>query len=562
MQIRNLTVSFRQESEVIEAVSDVSFEIGKAEILAIAGESGSGKSLTALSIPGLLPEKAKVTGSIMLQNPQTGPEEILNSNNIRKIRGSAVSMIFQEPMTSLNPLMRCGEQVAEAYRNKQKSSAAKAKKEAMEALSLAGFTLPQKFYNRYPHELSGGQKQRMMIAMAIICRPFLLIADEPTTALDVRIQKEVLDTLRELKDKLGMSVLLITHDLGVIADLADRVLVMNKGKIAEQGKTETILHHPEHPCTKALLNSRVAGYPKGSRLPESDDVSRNKTTEKTPAAFTEVSASDNQTPVLLTIENLSVYHGGEKTAVKEKSKAVDDVSFRIYRNEILGLVGESGSGKTTLGRTILGLIRPQKGRVLLNGKDITGSKANAELNLRKNLQIVFQDPYGSLNPRISIGKAIMEVLDVHRIGKNEAGRKEKVIELLERVRLDADYFNRYPHQFSGGQRQRICIARALATNPSFIVFDEALSALDLSIQAQVLNLINELKSLFGFTALFISHDLALVNYISDRIIVLRSGKIIEQGTADQVFNQPRHDYTRLLLDAIPGKKLPDHTFFR
>jgi peptide/nickel transport system ATP-binding protein len=562
LQIKNLTVSFRQETGIIEAVSNISFEIGKAEILAIAGESGSGKSLTALSIPGLLPDKAKTTGSIVLHHPSSEPKEILNTQEFREIRGSAVSMIFQEPMTSLNPLMRCGDQVAEAFRNKKKSTSAKARQEAMEALSLAGFTLPQKFYNRYPHELSGGQKQRVMIAMAIICRPLLLIADEPTTALDVRIQKEVLNTLRELKDKLGMSVLLITHDLGVIADLADRVIVMNKGRIAEQGKTEIILHHPEHFCTKSLLNSRVAGYQKGTRLPEAGNVYQNQPAEITQKPITEVSSADNQSDVLLSIENLSVYHGGQKTAGKENSKAVDDVSFRIFRNEILGLVGESGSGKTTLGRAILGLIHPQQGRILLNGKDITGSKASAELNLRKDLQIVFQDPYGSLNPRMSIGKAIMEVLNVHRIGKNEAGRKEKVIDLLESVRLEADHFNRYPHQFSGGQRQRICIARALATNPSFIVFDEALSALDLSIQAQVLNLINDLKSDFGFTALFISHDLALVNYISDRIIVLRSGKIIEQGTAEQVFNNPRQDYTRLLLDAVPGKNLPTHTAFR
>lgn len=555
MQIQNLSVSFRQDGNTVEVIRNISFEIGRAEIIAIAGESGSGKSLTALSITGLLPANARIRGSVMLEDPATGPTELLHQKKIQKIRGSRISMIFQEPMTSLNPLMRCGYQVAEAYKTAKKSTAQKAKQEAMEALNLAGFSIPQNVYDRYPHQLSGGQKQRVMIAMAIVCRPMLLIADEPTTALDVRIQKEILLSLANLRNQLGMSVLLISHDLGIISDIADRVLIMNKGELVDRGSTLSLLQHPNHPYTKALLQCRVAGYPKGIRLPSMQQVlqeSPNQITTDNTACRTA-----SATTVLIRAENLSVLHqsgGGRRT--QERIKAVDDVSFSIYRNEILGLVGESGCGKTSLGRTLLGLIRPDEGRVLLNGKDIQLARGRERSQLHRELQIVFQDPYGSLNPRLSAGDAIMEVLRVHDIGINAGSRKEKVIDLLEKVNLEADHYARYPHQFSGGQRQRICIARALAAAPSFIVFDEALSALDVSIQAQVLNLINDLKNLFGFTALFISHDLAMVNYISDRIMVMRSGKIIEAGPAEEIFSQPRHDYTRLLLESVPGKNLP------
>ena len=436
--------------------------------------------------------------------------------------------------------------------------------------------------NRYPHQLSGGQKQRVMIAMAMSCNPALLIADEPTTALDVTVQKTILLLIKELQKQTGLGVIFITHDLGLVADIADKVVVMYKGEIIEQGITKNVLQNPQQPYTKALLACRPAKHQRGERLPVVNDFfsaaangndvkfesflsDETKTKEvissqlKNETTENNLLKNYNASPVLK-VENLKIYYPGKKKLFKkniEPFKAVDDVSLKVYKGETVGLVGESGCGKTTLGRAILQLIPATSGNIILDGRNLAMlSRRDLQL-LRKDLQIVFQDPYGSLNPRLMIGNAIMEPMKVYGILNSTSQRKEKVIELLEKVNLSADHFNRYPHQFSGGQRQRICIARALALNPSFLIFDESVSALDVSVQAQVLNLLNNLKKEFGFTSIFISHDLSVVRYISDRILVMSKGKIVEEGLADEVYFSPKNEYTKKLIDAIPGKIILD-----
>jgi peptide/nickel transport system ATP-binding protein len=424
---------------------------------------------------------------------------------------------------------------------------------------------PAVMFNRYPHQLSGGQKQRVMIAMAMSCNPSLLICDEPTTALDVTVQKTILQLIKELQQAGKMGVIFITHDLGLVAEVADRVIVMYKGKIVEQGAVKQTLINPQHPYTKGLLACRPILHAKGERLPVVSDfmevdgageiIEKEETAKKAVTAVVQNSnAVFREAGKLIEVKNLCVWFPGKKTftgKVLEYTKAVDDLSFDIYTGETLGLVGESGCGKTTLGRALLQLIKPGSGKILFKGVDLLNYSGAQLRQLRKEIQIVFQDPYSSLNPRITIGNAIEEVLQVHNILPTAKGRKDRVIELLEKVSLKAEHFNRYPHEFSGGQRQRIVIARALSLSPSFIVCDESVSALDVSVQAQVLNLLNDLKKEFGFTVIFISHDLSVVHYISDRIMVMKKGKIVEAGTAQQVYHHPKESYTQGLIASIP-----------
>ena len=526
--------------------------------MAIVGESGSGKSVTALSLLQLLPKQSIVKGKVYFYQKEKQPLDLLNLTDaaINKIRGKNIAMIFQEPMTSLNPVFTCGQQVMEAIQLHQKINTKAAREKTIALFEKVKLPDPAVIINRYPHQLSGGQKQRVMIAMAMSCNPSLLIADEPTTALDVTVQKTILELIKELQQQNHMGVILITHDLGVVADIADKIVVMYKGEIVEQGDAKEVLQSPKHAYTKALLACRPAGKLKGERLPVVSDFIGDDRQQITDDG--QRSTINHQPSTVLQVENLKVYFPVKKKLfgkATEFFKAVDDVSFEVQQGETLGLVGESGCGKTTLGRTILQLIPATSGKIYLGEKDITQIKPAALRNMRKDLQIVFQDPYGSLNPRITIGNSILEPLQVHGVLENKNQRKEKVIELLEKVSLRPEHFNRYPHQFSGGQRQRICIARALALNPSFLIFDESVSALDVSVQAQVLNLLNDLKKEFGFTSIFISHDLSVVRYVSDRILVMHKGKIVEQGTAEQIYHHPQNEYTQLLINSIPGKNI-------
>ena len=576
LSIKELSIHFKTADLQTASVKKSSFTVAAGELVAIVGESGSGKSVTALSILQLLPKQTVVSGEAIFFIPEQESVDLLklSDKKITGIRGNDIAMIFQEPMTSLNPVFTCGYQVMEVIQLHQKTSKETARQKTIALFEKVKLPNPESLINRYPHELSGGQKQRVMIAMAMSCNPALLIADEPTTALDVTVQKTILELIKSLQQQNNMGVIFITHDLGIVADIADKILVMYKGQIVEQGKAKDILLSPQHPYTKALLACRPAGNTKGKRLPVVSDFM--ETENKLQAANYKPQEADhdvnsqldsankllttNQKPqtTILEVKNLHVHFPINKNLfgkVNQYFKAVDDVSFTVAQGDIVGLVGESGCGKTTLGRSILQLIKPTSGKILLEGKDLTQIDAAELRTMRKDLQIVFQDPYGSLNPRITIGDAILEPLKVHSVLSNNKQRKEKVMELLEKVSLDTNHINRYPHQFSGGQRQRICIARALALNPSFLIFDESVSALDVSVQAQVLNLLNDLKKEFGFTAIFISHDLSVVHYICNRILVMYKGKIVEAGTADQVYNHPQNEYTQGLVGAIPGRNI-------
>ena len=564
LSIRNLGISFGKGKEQTIAVRNLSLELKKGELLAIVGESGSGKSVSALSLLRLLPKQSTVTGHAFLHRWEEQPLDLIElpQADMNEIRGSNIAMIFQEPMTSLNPVFTCGYQVMESIRLHQKVNKKIARQKAIALFEQVQLPDPAGMIKRYPHELSGGQKQRVMIAMAMSSNPALLIADEPTTALDVTVQKNILELIRQLQRQNNMGVIFITHDLGIVADIADKIAVMHKGEIVEQGIAKEVLAKPRHPYTRALLACRPASNPKGKRLPVvSDFLGVNESLVNVQPASNEPRSEKEKTETpdpILQVQNLSVQFPTRKNLfgkAVEFFNAVDNVSFDVMPGDIVGLVGESGCGKTTLGRTILQLVKPTSGNIILHGEDISKIKTPSLRSLRKDFQIVFQDPYGSLNPRLTIGEAILEPLKVHGMGSTGSNRKEKVIELLEKVNLKAEHYNRYPHQFSGGQRQRICIARALVLEPQFLVFDESVSALDVSVQAQVLNLLTDLKAAFGFTAIFISHDLAVVHYISNRILVMQQGKIVEQGSADQVYQQPAHEYTRKLLDAIPGKSL-------
>ena len=558
LRINDLSIDFISESGTTTALKNISLHVDRGEILAIVGESGSGKSVTALAILQLLAKTAKIKSGEILFSPG-GRDEIkllsITKKDLQQIRGEQVAMIFQEPMTSLNPVFTCGHQIVESLKLHKKLSFKKAKQEAIDWFRKVKLPEPEIVFSKYPHQLSGGQKQRVMIAMAMCCRPALLICDEPTTALDVTVQKNILQLIKELQEEEKIGVIFITHDLGVVKEIADRVGVMYKGEIVESNTVNEIFSNPQHPYTKGLLACRPVLHKKGERLPVvSDFLNDVKTGITSPVIPDQQSGASSQQ--LLHVKNLTVVFPGKKNLFGKPlsyTKAVDSVSFDVMKGEVLGLVGESGCGKTTLGRTLLRLIEPAAGEIVYNGIDLAKKSPHELKPLRKDVQLIFQDPYSSLNPRLSIGDAIAEPLKVHSLLKTERQRKEKVIDLLEKVDLHADHFKRYPHEFSGGQRQRIVIARALALNPSFIVCDEPVSALDVSVQAQVLNLLNDIKKEFGFTAIFISHDLSVVRYISDRIMVMHKGKIIETGSADKVYEQPEKEYTKRLIASIPGK---------
>lgn len=557
LDIRNLQVNFIREGITTTAVRNISFSLHSGKITAIVGESGSGKSITALSLLNLLPANAIVGGKIMYSRNESQQVNILSmpEKELTNTRGKEIGMIFQEPMTSLNPVLTCGEQVIETLRRHLSISKKEALSKTIELFTEVELPNPAAMVKRYPHQLSGGQKQRVMIAMAMCCQPALLIADEPTTALDVRTQKSILELIKKLQQKNGMSVLFISHDLGLVADIADELLVMYQGNIVEQGPASNVLNNPDHPYTKALLACRPAVNNKGNKLPVLEDFMALETKATKPLQVQQPAIGLEK---ILSVQDLTVHYKPKKQFFGTKpaiTTAVDQVSFDVWQNEIVGIVGESGSGKTTLGRAILQLVKPSAGKIILNGTELNKLSAAGLRKIRKNIQIVFQDPFGSLNPRLSIGEAIMEPLEVQHLYPGKKERKEKAISLLQQVQLPADVFNRYPHQFSGGQRQRICIARALASDPSFLVFDESVSALDVSVQAHVINLINELRQTGRFTALFISHDLSVVHYLCDRILVMKQGKIIESGTADDVYHNPREAYTRELIAAIAGKKM-------
>ncbi|MEI6311114.1 MAG: ABC transporter ATP-binding protein [Bacteroidota bacterium] len=578
LEVKNLVTEFKTEEGVVKAVNDISFDLYRGETIGIVGESGSGKSVTSLSLMRLIPNPpGMVTGGSMIYHKKDGTQidlRTISEADMRKIRGNDISMIFQEPMTSLNPVFTCGDQVMEAIMLHQKVSKVEAEKRTITMFEKVQLPTPQRILKAYPHQLSGGQKQRVMIAMAMSCNPDVLIADEPTTALDVTVQKYILDLMNDLKKESDSSVVFITHDLGVIAEVADRVIVMYKGKIVEQGTVLEIFSNPQHPYTKGLLACRPSLDRRLSKMPIVADFMKEENGQIIPIdmtvekAISTVTVSQSTTDArreklmaqkpLLEVKNLKTWYPTSKNMfgkVLDYVKAVDDVSFNVYEGETLGLVGESGCGKTTLGRTILRLAPAHSGEIIYKGRNLLDLSDREMKDLRKEMQIIFQDPYSSLNPRMTIGSAIMEPMQVHGLHGNDKARKERVMELLRRVNMNENQFSRYPHEFSGGQRQRICIARALALNPSFIICDESVSALDVSVQAQVLNLLMELREEFKFTYIFISHDLSVVKQMSDRMIVMNKGKIEEMGASDMIYADPQHEYTKKLINAIPKGNL-------
>lgn len=550
LSVQNLSISFGEN----EVIHHISYDLNKNEILGIVGESGSGKSVSSLAILGLLPKKiSKITsGSILYENHDL---TTLSSKAFQTIRGKKIAMIFQEPMSSLNPSMTCGKQVQEVLLQHENLSKIEAKQQTLSLFEQVKLPDSNRVYDAYPHEISGGQKQRVMIAMAIACKPDILIADEPTTALDVTVQRSIIELLKDLQAKTKMSILFITHDLALISEIANRVLVMYKGNIVEQGTVLDIFKAPQHTYTKALINSRPSLETRLKILPTIQDYLNNSVSKE--VITSEQRKLNHETlyskPPLLEVINVEKEYVSKSGWFSKPTtfKAVNNVSFKLYEGETLGLVGESGCGKSTLGNAILQLDKATAGKILYKGIDITKLSKTATRHLRKDIQIIFQDPYSSLNPRIPVGEAIMEPMIVHKLYNSHKERKEKMLNILNRVGLSEDYYNRYPHEFSGGQRQRIGIARTIALQPKLIVCDESVSALDISVQAQVLNLLNELKATFGFTYIFISHDLAVVKYMSDQLLVMNQGRIEELDDADTIYNHPKRDYTKKLIHAIP-----------
>jgi peptide/nickel transport system ATP-binding protein len=563
LNIRQLSISFNVGKDDIPAVTDLNFSVDRGETVALVGESGSGKSVTALSIMQLLAPNAHYSdGTLTFQKKDGLSVDLLKctTSQLERIRGNEIGMIFQEPMSSLNPVLTCGSQVQEALRIHQSITVKEARSKTIELFAKMELPDPEKIMNRYPHQLSGGQKQRVMIAMAMCSSPSLLIADEPTTALDVTVQQSILKLMKQLQQEYGMGLLFITHDLGIVQEIANKVIVLYKGALVEQGNVNDVFQQPKHPYTKALLACRPVLNSKGQRLAlVRDFLNPDKPKIELPSVIDTPTPTNirNETEPFAAVQNLTVRFPGAKHIFEKSADdfyAVKNVSFEIKKGETVGLVGESGSGKTTIGRCLVGLTLPSAGSVFFEGNDLLEMTKESLKNFRKKVQIVFQDPYASLNPRMKIGEILMEPLLVHRIYNTRKRAREAVVSLLEKVHLNADSIFRYPHEFSGGQRQRIVIARALALQPSLIVWDESVSALDVSVQAQILNLLNELKKEMGFSSLFISHDLSVVRYISDRILVMKEGQIVESGTAEDVYHHPQNAYTQKLIDAIPGKK--------
>ncbi|MEP0885532.1 ABC transporter ATP-binding protein [Trichocoleus sp. ST-U3] len=586
LEVRNLYVDFPSSGEIVRAVEDVSFNLALGETIGIVGESGSGKSVTSLAVIGLLPTAAKVTGEILFRNPRLASANPINlltlsAQQRRTYRGGLISMVFQEPLTSLNPVYTCGEQVVEAILLHEQVSQKEAYRKAIALFDEVKLPNPREMMKRYPHQLSGGQQQRVMIAMALSGNPAILIADEPTTALDVTIQATILQLLRELRDRRGMSILFITHDMGVVAEIADRVVVMYRGQAVETAKVYDLFANPQHPYTQGLLNCRPRPNQRLKRLPtvadfmkvttnasgELEIVSQIHSQEEKDLLLAEVSSTAvversqhlQQQQPLLSVRHLTKEFPMRSGLFGKKTgfKAIDDVSFEVYPGETLGLVGESGCGKSTLSRCLLRLIKPTSGEIIFDGDSVLELDAKPLRHLRRYMQIIFQNPYGSLNARQTIGDALMEPMQIHKLGGSPQQRRQRAIDLLERVGLGESAMNRMPHEFSGGQRQRICIARTLACEPRFIICDESVSALDVSVQAQVLNLLKDLQQDFGLTYIFISHDLSVVKFVSDRIMVMNHGRIEEIGSAESIYNSPRQEYTRQLIKAIPDTKLED-----
>ena len=554
LSIQNLRVAFKSNTGLNEVLHGISYDLFPNEILGIVGESGSGKSVASLAIMGLLPPKKSVvsTGDILFKN-----KNILHysQKELEALRGQKIAMIFQEPMSALNPSMSCGAQVEELLFQHTSLSKKEVKEKVIQLFNEVKIPSPYETFKKYPHEISGGQQQRVMIAMAIACKPDILIADEPTTALDVTVQKDIIELLKTLQKECKMSVIFISHDLALVSEIADRILVMYQGSIIESGPTKSIFKTPKENYTKALIGARPTLKSRLKQLPTISDflsntisksvISKSSRTKKHKEIY-------SQAPLLEVINLEKIYFSnpsffGKKTAFK----AVDAVSFKVYAGETMGLVGESGCGKSTLGKAILQLDKATAGTLNYKGKDITNLHKKELRALRKEIQIIFQDPYASLNPRLTVGEAIMEPMKVHKLFSSDEERKTKTLEILEKVGLDPSHFDRYPHEFSGGQRQRIGIARTIAVEPKLIICDESVSALDISVQAQVLNLLNVLKEDYGFTYIFISHDLAVVKFMSDQLMVMNKGKIEELGEADAIYDNPQKAYTKALIDAIP-----------
>ena len=585
LSVQNLEVQFSTHRGTTKAVNNISFDLFPGETVAIVGESGSGKSVTSLSLMQLInmPPGKIAGGKTIFQSEAYGEVDLLQlkDKQMQQVRGNEISMIFQDPMTSLNPVYTCGKQVAEVLLTHIGISKKQSKEQVIALFEQVKLPRPAEIYDSYPHQISGGQKQRVMIAMAMACNPDILIADEPTTALDVTVQATILELIDELRVKKNTAVIFITHDLGVVAEIADRVLVMYKGHIVEQGPVLEIFTNPQHPYTKGLLACRPVLSIGKPVLPVVSDFmevnSEGQIVEKSKvikpslqdvvdehvqmvAFHKQKQQVSMQKEPLLKVQDLRVHFPIKKgffSKTVDYVKAVDGVNFEVFAGETIGLVGESGCGKTTLGRTLLRMIKPTTGRIIFDGKDIAGLSDEVLRKERKQFQMIFQDPYASLNPMQTVGDAIMEPMKVHGVLKNNKERKEKVLQLLETVGLGAEHFMRYPHEFSGGQRQRICIARALALEPKCIICDESVSALDVSVQAQVLNLLNKLKREFNITYIFITHDLSVAQFMSDRIFVMNKGQIIESGPAQQIYKNPKNEYTQKLISSIPTGKPAD-----